>query len=247
MENNLQDQDNFELNNQEGYNVNEDQNVNKNINLPAGRQDKIGKGQKIAAFFLAIFAFLVIIFWVAQFKRSIMGPLNGGADTQNAASGQGENSDLALKIKDTDGDGLSDYDELNIYKSSPYLEDSDSDGVKDKEEIDNGKDPNCPEGTDCYGQNADIGGATSTIPQNNQDNSSLNSLLQLGGGSSGGQGTAPAPSGAGNVDIEAFLGKELDAPTLRQMLLQAGMKQEVLDKISDEDLMKSYQEVSQKK
>jgi hypothetical protein len=207
----------------------------------------LSRGQKLAAGALAIFAVLVIVMWAAQFKRSIMAPLNGGADTQNIASEQNENSDLALKTKDTDGDGLSDYDELNIYKTSPYLDDSDSDGVKDKEEIDNGKDPNCPEGTDCYGQNADIGGATSTIPQNNQDNSSLNSLLQLGNGSAGGQGTAPAPSGTGNIDIETFLGKELDAPTLRQMLLQAGMKQDVLDKISDEDLMKSYQEVSQKK
>jgi hypothetical protein len=176
-----------------------------------------------------------------------MAPLNGGADTQNVALEQNENSDLALKTKDTDSDGLSDYDELNIYKTSPYLDDSDSDGTKDKEEVDNGKDPNCPEGTDCYGQNAPTEGDTSAVPQNNQDNSPLNNLLQLGGGLSGSQGTSLTADNSGNVDVEALLGKELDAPTLRQLLLQAGMKQEVLDKISDEDLMKSYQEVAANK
>ncbi len=39
------------------------------------------------------------------------------------------------RLKDTDGDGLSDYDELYTYGTSPYLVDSDSDGVSDYDEI----------------------------------------------------------------------------------------------------------------
>jgi hypothetical protein len=55
----------------------------------------------------------------------------------------------ALKRTDTDGDGVSDYDEMNVYKTSPYLKDSDSDGAPDNIEIARGTDPNCPEGKTC--------------------------------------------------------------------------------------------------
>lgn len=63
----------------------------------------------------------------------------------------------AAKQRDTDRDGLSDYAELNIYKTSPYLADTDSDGVPDAIEIAQGSDPNCPIGQNCGGiANADL-------------------------------------------------------------------------------------------
>jgi hypothetical protein len=58
---------------------------------------------------------------------------------------------LALQNKDTDGDGISDYDELYISKTSPYLKDSDGDGIPDGTEAQSGTDPNCPEGKICEG------------------------------------------------------------------------------------------------
>ena len=45
------------------------------------------------------------------------------------------------KYKDSDGDGLSDFDEINIFGSDPYNADSDGDGVEDGEAVLNGKDP----------------------------------------------------------------------------------------------------------
>ena len=62
----------------------------------------------------------------------------------------------ALKLKDidTDADTLSDYDELYIYRTSPYLADTDGDGYKDNEELSKGYDPNCPSGKDCTGIDA---------------------------------------------------------------------------------------------
>lgn len=55
-----------------------------------------------------------------------------------------------LRGKDTDKDGLSDYDELYVHRTSPYLDDSDSDGIKDGAEISGGTDANCPQGQNCF-------------------------------------------------------------------------------------------------
>lgn len=52
---------------------------------------------------------------------------------------------------DTDGDGITDYDEVNIFSTSMYLKDSDGDGLSDDKEIKNGTNPNCAEGTNCSG------------------------------------------------------------------------------------------------
>mgnify|MGYP001567130347 CR=1 FL=1 len=53
------------------------------------------------------------------------------------------------KTKETDVDGLVDYDELYVYKTSPYIADSDSDGFNDKDEVYSGNNPNCPTGKSC--------------------------------------------------------------------------------------------------
>lgn len=58
----------------------------------------------------------------------------------------------SLKMLDSDSDGLSDYDELYVYHTSPYLKDTDSDGSDDKTEIGKGSDPNCPDGKVCSPQ-----------------------------------------------------------------------------------------------
>jgi hypothetical protein len=54
-----------------------------------------------------------------------------------------------LRDADTDGDGLTDYDELYVFRTSPFLEDSDSDGTNDGAEIAAATDPNCPKGRTC--------------------------------------------------------------------------------------------------
>lgn len=70
---------------------------------------------------------------------------------------------LAQQTKDTDGDGLPDYDELNKYSTSPYLKDSDSDGIDDKAEVTRGTDPNCPEGQNCFAS-ASQSSSTGAVP-----------------------------------------------------------------------------------
>jgi hypothetical protein len=51
------------------------------------------------------------------------------------------NSDEELRNMDSDGDGLSDYDEVNTYGTDPNNSDTDGDGYLDGEEVENGFDP----------------------------------------------------------------------------------------------------------
>jgi hypothetical protein len=48
---------------------------------------------------------------------------------------------LVMEALDTDGDGLSDWDELNIYNTNATNPDTDGDGVSDGDEVNNGTDP----------------------------------------------------------------------------------------------------------
>jgi hypothetical protein len=85
-----------------------------------------------------------VVLGAVSLKRSIytpFAPAGGAAPFVSSATNDA--------TRDTDGDGLSDHDELNTYATSPYLPDSDSDGIADGEELKQGKDPNCPEEKTC--------------------------------------------------------------------------------------------------
>lgn len=197
----------------------------------------LSKNQKIAASSLAVFAVLIVVLWVAQLRNNIYGPFNGKTSGKQIAT-QSQNSGEALKNKDTDGDGLSDYDELNIYSTSPYLADTDSDGFKDAEEIKNNADPNCPAGQTCVGGPLD--NAASSTPGAADD--TLNTLLNQFGATNPANQPASANISADLNSDQLNALKNIDAVSLRQLLLQSGMPKETLDKISDADLMRSYQE-----
>lgn len=122
-----------------------------------------------------------------------------------------------LKKTDTDKDGLNNFDELYVYKTSPYLPDSDSDGYNDKEEIDSQHDPNCPSGQACYNLN----------PAAPAGNSNTNS--------------AATSSGATTTDINEL--KNLTPAEIREVLLSTGqISKEQLDLIDDATLLQLYQE-----
>jgi hypothetical protein len=75
------------------------------------------------------------------------GPVNGiidelriSMDVKSAAWARAESAclfdDLIIYSRDADGDGLSDYEELNLYGTNPYRPDTDQDGVDDGDEVD---------------------------------------------------------------------------------------------------------------
>lgn len=120
------------------------------------------------------------------------------------------------KLKDTDGDGVSDWDELNVYHTSPYLNDSDSDGIPDGVEIAQGTDPNCPKDRDCQLHLDGVAQRSST--------SSAQSLLE---GVSQVHPTLPVPTASGTMTpaqikqfiISNHLGTEADLQGLSDQAL----------------------------
>lgn len=114
---------------------------------------------------LGICGLAVILLSSVYLRSSILSPfrvptakLIGAQERLQAIAASSEAREAErLKGKDTDRDGLSDYAELHIYKTSPYLADSDSDGIPDAIEIAQGTNPNCPTGQTCGGLvNADV-------------------------------------------------------------------------------------------
>lgn len=134
---------------------------------------KISKTDKqIAGIFLLIGVATIIIGYM-QFKFNISSPfLNFSPDYNRKTNTQVEQEALlALRAKDSDGDGLTDYDELYQYYTSPYIKDSDSDGIDDLKEVNQDTDPNCPVGTECVqASSADI---------NNNTNQTITNIADL--------------------------------------------------------------------
>ncbi len=204
------------------------------------RPGNLNKSQKIAVAVLAFFALFIIIFWSISFKNSLSQPFAGGTKEAelpigSSASNAQDNSQEALKSKDTDGDGLSDWDELYFYKTSPYLADSDSDGINDKAEVDNGTDPNCPEGRDCY-DNALLNSDKAVTPTSTVSSQFLDSTLN---------GTNTVTNNQVNPSDSTQNLEDMDPAALRQLLLDNGMDKSILDQISDEDLVKSVSDIIQ--
>lgn len=182
------------------------------------KDEKLTPKQKLSLGILCFLGVGALIFGLLQFLYNIKAPFAGrGTGLKNFKTVEQQEMEnlLALQSKDTDQDGLSDFDETYLYKTSPYLEDSDSDGFLDKQEIDSGNDPNCPAGKDCMRTEGVPSGTGSISPL-------VNSPLA-------------------NIDLGIFRG-ETNPEAVRNLLRQSGVSDEILSKIDDKTLMEIYQE-----
>lgn len=173
--------------------------------------------QRTAFLLLSVLSLGVFIFWIWQFNNKITRPFQ----VAEAPVASLENFQAALSNVDTDGDGLTDYEEINLYGTSPYLEDSDSDGISDREEIEKGTNPICAAGTAC-----DLGiiaEATST------DNNLIPDSIQINTDS------------ADEDTLQLMMSGQADASLLRSLLLDSGVSADLLNSLSDEELIASYQ------
>jgi hypothetical protein len=201
-------------------------------------QYSISRGQKLAVIVLAFFAILTMGFWSFQFKKSLIISAQPGSGQEadfagSSDSGIDEQSEEDLRVKDTDGDGLNDWDELNTYKTSPYLEDSDSDSFSDKTELDSDNDPNCPIGRNCFSatvQAPDEAGTNLTEDPKTTEQESV---------------PLPVKEGEKTAEIkklEQTLYTDGNVAELRAMLIEKGMDKAMLDQVSDTELLELFRE-----
>lgn len=184
-------------------------------------QTKLDKGQRIGVGLLICITALLIAVTFFQFKTNIFSygqrvKTDGLSNLDPQVKAEKEQE--ALKKADTDGDGLSDYDELFVYHSSPYMRDTDSDGIADGEEVRRGTSPTCPEGKDCL-FNPIVAAANA---------SSTESVSS---------GVAATSTAGGGLDLT-----NLTPQDLRDALIQSGVPEAQLNGVSDEDLMKLVQQ-----
>ena len=179
----------------------------------------LSKEQKTGVILLSIFAIFAIGLGILQIRNTMYAPFALNKKIPPLVRDD-INSSEALMYRDTDKDGLNDFDELYVYATSPYLADTDSDGLSDKAEVDKGTNPICPEGQTC----AEAGTGADTIPNSAPLPSATFTL-----------GPAPSPQ-----DLDKLL---TDPAEIRRMLLDSGLDKKILDATSDADLMKLVKEV----
>jgi len=205
---------------------------------------------------------LILFVVVSQLKNNLIidfPDLGGVGIVEDNTANLLEETDEQLKLQDSDGDGLSDFDELRIYGTSPFIADTDSDGVTDIAEIKAGTDPTCPEGEDCFGGGGNLASDKSTdsrfetpeVKALLENPAELRALLISSGAD---------PIVVGNLDdltLQA-VGKQafdalsnptpqkieflqnLDAEQVRTLLVASGADISKLGDISDEDLLQIY-------
>jgi hypothetical protein len=186
--------------------------------------------ERTNVFGLILFALVgltALILGVIQYGQKVKKPFEPDPVAVAALQAQLKAQEVD-RTKDTDGDGIPDYDELNVFRTSPYLKDSDSDGVDDKTEIARNTDPNCPEGKDCGTPPPPI------APANlNAGPSDENIPVEL----------PPLPTElSGNVNAGADTAQTAEA--IRQVLRDSGVTDDVLTSLSDDELIKLYDETA---
>ncbi len=175
------------------------------------------KEQKAGAALLLVFGILTIGLGGLQLRNTIYGPFVIHPQTSENELVLDDNA--RLRQIDTDHDGISDYDELNRYETSPYLADTDSDGTADKAEIERGTNPICAEGKNCESDSAlPVTTSTPAIPEPTDGEQDYQKILT---GAQGGD----------NITVEEADALAKDPAALRELLRQSG-------RISAEDLAK---------
>lgn len=106
--------------------------------------------QKLGLIVFIVIGCAAMLFGAMQMGRVITGPFEKDSSVQYHTIAQLEDErEEQLKKQDSDKDGITDYDEMRIFRTSAFLEDSDSDGIADGTEIAQSSDPNCPKGKTC--------------------------------------------------------------------------------------------------
>lgn len=173
------------------------------------------KEQKIGFVLLLVFAFFAVGIGVLQVRNTMYRPFALKREVPLEIT-DSINSQEVLYYRDTDHDGLNDYEELTVYHTSPYLADTDSDGVDDHAEVQRHTNPLCNEATSVCADSSELAGSNL-----------VNTSTTLTGTSV----SKPDPS---PYDLSTML---TDPAQVRRLLIEAGASKQELDQVSDNDLM----------
>jgi len=244
--------------------------IEDNKRTVSDNEKKQQKAQKRIFGVVVFIGVAALIFGIVKFYDNLSSPFALPEIDSNTETTDQQLAILEdLKTKDTDSDGLPDYDELYIYETSPYLADSDSDKIDDKTEIEQNTNPNCPEGKDCTGFGSidintnttastqvlnpedvpidvlrsaliDAGAPIETI--SSIDDETLRQMYQEALEEEGGTLSAENlnVSGSGNITLESM--KNLSPQEIREFLIQSGADQSLLDQVDDQTLEAIFQD-----
>ncbi|MCD6442097.1 hypothetical protein J7L24_00925 [bacterium] len=221
------------------------------------------KSKAFQIFCLSTLGLFVLVLGFFQIRGAIYGPFEGfGKSRKEEKTTLTQEEILSIlsehaKQEDTDKDGISDYDEVYVYKTSPYIQDSDSDAFSDQEEIEAGSDPLNPNSTP-YRQDKDAESNLSEdsmpeVPENEQfssedirnfliqagiakeivDNINDNDLKKL-------YNDTKEETGIDPQDLESSYLPEVDISLLRQALIDEGVDALMLEQIDDDTLKEMF-------
>ncbi len=206
--------------------------------------------QKQKAFFaiFVLFSCMALVFSYISVKEGISAPfrvsVKEASKNVELLKDQAQEQEALAKRIDSDGDGLSDWDEQNVYKSSPYLWSTAGDGVPDNIKIAMGENPLCKLGEPCTAQSMKFDLPTDSFPLMDVSgqpnvNDQLSSILM--GENQVGENFRGAAEEAGvEFDLDAI---PRDPALLRQALMQTGkVDQAKMDSLSDEELLRFFDE-----
>ncbi len=198
----------------------------------------------------------------AQFKHDLTRPRAQLLAAATQAGGSPLTDVPAPVATDTDGDGLTDDEEVNVYATSRYLEDTDSDGVSDAEEVRAKTNPTCAQGRVCEllptAVDSAADAAPAAAPPAPADQGGLRARLAGMGVSpdileslddedlsrifQSVLATAPAPGAAAPDPVSgqglptAPVNREAAPTDLRAWLTQQGVPADLLEQVSDAEL-----------
>ncbi len=193
------------------------------------KKPTLNREQKTGLGMIVVFGSIGLVFggfymWkhiAAPFVISYVGPkfLTGDQKAQEQMD--------ALKKQDTDADGLNDYNELYVYKTSPYLKDTDSDGTDDGLEISQGGDPNCAPNMPC-----------ATVPVDGVSPATLKGtfaedIADAAGGASPQAPAAPAEQTPADI---ANVFSQMSAEDIRNLLIQSGGDAATVNALTEDQL-----------
>ncbi len=185
--------------------------------------------EKINSIIILMVGFFAVIFGVFSFWFTVSNPfasiINESQKINQELMAKEQARMESLKALDTDGDGLTDYEELYVYGTSPYLKDTDGDGISDYDEIFvYGTDPNCPTGSVCSGIPNVLPDPSGSGIMGISDNNPLNTVISVPSLQTKPQGLSITPD------------------YIRSVMRQNGATEEELSELTDEVIIAEFRD-----